>query len=181
MTSLILLSGENEEELESRRSAAYSIAADRLCGDETLGGWGSRMRRRVRRCVVPTSRSTILARRIAASRVAPQSESVVLGKSFIRRMARKAKNVTKKAGHVTLQTARAAKQVSTGDISGALSRVGSTISNVSGSKAGKSLEDAAASMMPQTSSLSGWKGLALTGGGLIAVILAVSMLLKRRG
>lgn len=181
MTSLILLSGENEEEIATRRSVAYSIAADRLCGGETLGGWSRRMRRHAWRCVVPTSHTASLARRIAASHAAPQSESVVLGKSFMRRTARKAKNVTKKAAHVTLQTARAAKQVSTGDISGAISRVGTTISNVSGSKAGKSLEDAAASMMPQTSSLSGWKGIALTGGGLIAVILAVSMILKRRG
>lgn len=181
MTSLILLSGENAEELATRRDTAYTLAAGRLYGDTAMGGWGSRLRRRVRRCAVPTTRAASLAQRIAASRVAPQSESAVLGKSFLRRMARKTKNVAKKSGHVTLQTARAAQQVSTGDIAGAISRVGSTISNVSGSKAGKSLEDAAASMKPQTSSLSGWKGIALTGGGLIAVILAVSMLLKRRG
>jgi hypothetical protein len=99
---------------------------------------------------------------------------------FFKRMVRKTKNVAKKTTHVALQSARAAKQISSGDIGGALSRIGSTVSNVTGSNAGASLETAGANALSSVKS-SGWKGYALAGGGLVSVIAVLMLVLKRRG
>lgn len=199
MTSLILLSGDTEAALASRHEQAFAIATDRLSanGSEVLGGGGKRFRRiaPARGFVGMHAKAYRLARRRASMLPAAQvaaaatpaghfvsgEDDLVLGRSFVGRMARRAKNVTKKATHGALQTARAAKQISQGDIAGALSRAGSTISNVTGSGAGSSLEAAAANMQGKPTGLfSSWKGYALTGGGLVSVLLVVALILKRR-